>query len=221
MLDYIEYFGIPASIAMVLAVFFFALQLLGKILEVKGKAVPEILKISKYFKRKRKEKETLSKITDFVDEYKTVPSTLEEVRTLLKDVREHYSEDNISKRDGWMQGVNDKFADLYARQAERDEIDAQLNAKLDKNNAIILDLLIDNKRNYILDFTSKAADLSYPLTKEQYNRFFTVYDEYEEIIEKNNLVNGQVNVAHEVVSRSFETRLKNRAFIEDAHPYDH
>lgn len=87
--------------------------------------------------------------------------------------------------------------------------------KLDQNNADTLAILIDNKRNYILNFTSKAVDMSYPLTKEQYNRFFIVYDEYEEIIKKNNTVNGQVDVAHEVVNKSFEERLKKHAFIED------
>lgn len=213
MLDYIEYFGIPASTAMVLAGFFFMLQIIGKILEVKGKAVPEIMKISNYFKRRKKEKETLSKMTDFMEKYEAVPQTLSDVQSLLKDVREHYDADNITKRNQWMEWVNNQ-ATVY------DTSISELKSALDENNKITLSILIDNKRNFLLDFTSKAADLSYPLTKEQYNRFFTVYDEYEKIIAQNNMVNGQVDVAHEVVSRSFESRLRNHAFIEDTHSYD-
>jgi hypothetical protein len=57
------------------------------------------MKVRKYFKRKKQErieqKETLMK-----------------VQQLLSDVNGHYSEDNIAKRDKWMEWVNDR-ADVY------------------------------------------------------------------------------------------------------------
>lgn len=222
--NYIEFFDkLPFWLIVSLMVFFGLIQGIGEILEFKGKAVPEAMKIRKYFKRKRREKESFRKLPDFIEKYEKkyteTTDTLVDVKALLTDVQRHYSEDNIAMRDGWMREVNEHIVDSEKLRKEQADVMKELKDKLDQNNADTLAILIDNKRNYILDFTSKAVDLSYPLTKEQYNRFFIVYDEYEEIIRKNGMVNGQVDVAHEVVSKSFEERLKKHAFIED-HRYD-
>ena len=139
---------------------------------------------------------------------KKIPETLGKVETLLNNVDQHYSTDNITKRDKWMEWVNNQ-ATVY------DTSIAELKESLEENNKITLSILIDSKRNYLLDFTSKAVDLSYPLSREQYQRFYNVHEEYEEILEKNHMTNGQVNVAYDVVTRSFEERLKKHAFIED------
>ena len=147
-------------------------------------------------------------------------TTMEEVKNLLNNVNQHYSEDNITKRDGWMQGVNSKFEDIYAKQAERDALIISLNEKIDKNNADTLSLLIDNKRNFILEFAEKAADLSRLVTREQYKRFFKVHEEYEKIIADNDLKNGEVDIAHRMTVQSYEERLKKHAFFEDAHGYN-
>ena len=53
----IEFLGIPATIAIVLVGLFLILQIIGELCELKGKIVPEFLKIRKYFKRKKQEKE--------------------------------------------------------------------------------------------------------------------------------------------------------------------
>lgn len=230
MLDYIKYLGIPASVSFTLACIFFGLQIIGEALEVKGRAVPEIMRISmkvrKHFAQKKKERETLSHMTEFLDDYRNtknenneMTATLTDVIGLLNDVKEHYSEDNITKRDGWMQSVNSKFEDIYAKQAERDELIISLNEKIDKNNADTLSLLIDNKRNYIIDFASKSADISCPVTREQYKRFFKVHKEYEEIIAENGMSNGEVDVAYRIAVESYEERLKSHSFIEDIRGY--
>lgn len=220
MLSLIEYLGLPATVATLIVAVIFVLQLIGELLEAKGKVVPEIIKIRKYFIRKRRERETLSQMTDFMDKYKSMGDTLVEVQSFLKDVKAHYSEDNITKRDGWMQGVNDKFEDLYAKQSERDALVISLNDKIDKNNADTLSLLIDNKRNFILDFATRAADQDRPITREQYKRFFKVHKEYENIIEENNMSNGEVDIAYRMAVESYEERLKNHGFIEDIRGYN-
>lgn len=219
MLGYIEYLGVPASIAIILVGILLFLQLIGEFLEFKGKIVPEFMKIRKYFARRKKEKEALHKVVNFVDKYEEMASTLTEVQTLLKDVREHYSDDNITKRDGWMREVNEHIVESEQRRLEQARIMQELAEKLDKNNADTLKILIDNQRNYLLDFTSKAVDLKYPLTKEQYQRFFNVHSEYEKILEENDMVNGQVDAAYSIVTKSFEERLKQHAFIEDSIEY--
>ena len=51
MLDYIEYLNIPEKALLVLVSIFFVMQIIGELLEFKGKVVPEFFKIRKYFKR--------------------------------------------------------------------------------------------------------------------------------------------------------------------------
>ena len=57
MLNYIEYFeehvGLPGLIVATLVALFFVLQLIGELLEFKGKVVPEFLKIRKFFQRRK------------------------------------------------------------------------------------------------------------------------------------------------------------------------
>ena len=96
----------------------------------------------------------------------------------------------------------------------------ELNEKLDKNNADTLSLLIDGKRNTIIDFASKVIDENYPVTREQFNRIFKIYEEYEKIIENNNLTNGEVDIAYRIIKESYENHMKNHTFIENIRGYD-
>lgn len=78
MLGYIEYLNVPAKIAVAIIAMFFVMQLIGEVLEFKGKAVPEFLKIRKFFSRRRKEKKEAS-------------NTLKEVQRLLGEVNNQYN----------------------------------------------------------------------------------------------------------------------------------
>ncbi len=220
MLGYIEYLGIPTSIALLLVCIFFILQIIGELLEFKGKVVPEFLKIRKYFTRKKKERQALSKITDLLDEYQQMSNTIQEVNRLLADIDKHYSKDNIAMRDGWMKDVNDHIACSEDRIKEQDSLMRELNEKLDKNNAVTLSILIENKRGSIIDFASKVIDENYPVTKEQFNRIFKIYKEYEEIIEEHELTNGEVDIAIHIIQESYEQHMKNHTFIEDVRGYN-
>ena len=51
MLDYIEYLNIPVKVAIVLIGAFLIMQLVGEILEFKGKVVPEFVKVRKIVKK--------------------------------------------------------------------------------------------------------------------------------------------------------------------------
>lgn len=56
MISYVEYLNIPAKIAITLIVLFFCMQIVGEILEFKGKVVPEFIKIRKVFARRKHER---------------------------------------------------------------------------------------------------------------------------------------------------------------------
>lgn len=202
MLDYIEYLKLPTTVACIIVGIFLFLQIIGEILEIKGKVVPEIMKIRKYFARKKHEREILHQLPDEFKKFKAI----------LCDFESHYSKDNIAKRDKWMKTVNDKLR-------QNDESIKELDKKLDKNNKDTLSLLIDSKRNTIIDFASRVIDENAPVTREQFNRVFKLYDEYENIIESNKLTNGEVDIAYRIIKESYEKHMKAHTFIEDVRGY--
>lgn len=219
--NYIEFFdSMPVSIVFVLMILFGLLQGIGEILEFKGKVVPEFLKVRKYFKRKREERIALSKITDMWEEHEQMSLFIKDARRLLADLDKHYSNDNITMRDKWMKEVNEHITSSEEKRKEQDDLMRELNAKLDKNNDVTLSILIENKRSAIIDFASKVIDDSYPVTREQFNRAFKTYREYEEIIEEHQLTNGEVDIAIHIIQESYEQHMKKHTFIEDVRGYN-
>ena len=216
MLSYIEYLNTPTGIATVLVGVFLCIQIIGELLEFKGNIVPEFMKVRKYFSRKKIEREAISQLPAVMEELKKVPETLKKVQTLLGDVDAHYSKDNITKRDEWIQWVNNRshIYDEYAPHI------SELEKKMDKNNAITQSLWIDSKRNMIIEFASKVIDEKYPATREQFNRIFKVYQEYEEFIHDNDLTNGEVDIAIRIIKESYEKHMRNHTFVEDVRGYN-
>ena len=94
-MDAIGFLGLPGSIAVVIVALFLIMQIIGELTELGGKVVPEFLKIRKYFKRKREEKEKQAKL-------------LERLAEKLESFEGHYNPDNIARRNEWMRGVDDR-----------------------------------------------------------------------------------------------------------------
>ena len=113
-----------------------------------------------------------------------MPAALENVKQTLDNFNQHYSSDNISRRDKWIENVNKCLEN-------NDKCIKELSQKLDKNNEDTLTLLIESKRSTIISFASKVIDRNSQVTKEQFNRIFRLYKEYEDIISENNLTNGE------------------------------
>lgn len=220
MLNYMEFLNTPTKVMTAFVGVFLVIQIIGELLEFKGKVVPEFIKIRKYFKRKKEERIALSRVTDLIGEYGQMVETLNNVNRLLDDIDKHYSKDNIAMRDNWMKEVNEHIADSECRNKQQDALMRELSEKLDKNNDITLSILIENKRGSIIDFASKVIDEKYPVTKEQFNRALKIYEEYEEIIEENELTNGEVDIAIRIIRESYETHMRNHTFIEDARGYN-
>lgn len=203
MIEYIEFLNLPATIAIVTVVLFLILQIIGELLEFKGKIVPEFLKIRKYFNRKKTEREMINDA--FI--------TLKDVKTAFAEFNTHYNSDNIRMRDQWIKSVNKKLEqnDIWVK---------ELDKKLDKNNQDTLSLLIDSKRNTIINFASFVIDEKKPVTREQYNRIFKIYEEYENIILNNKLTNGEVDIAIRIIKESYEKHMKHQSFVEDVLGYN-
>lgn len=220
MLNYLEYLNTPTGIVTVLVCVFLFIQIVGELLEFKGKIVPEFFKVRKYIARKKRERQALSKMTVLLDEHQQMAQTITEVHRLLNDIDKHYSADNIAMRDGWMKEVNQHIAESDERRKKQDELMSALNDKLDKNNADTLSLLIDSKRNAIIDFASKVIDENFPVTREQFHRIFKIHKEYEDIIKNNGLTNGEVDIAIRIIKEAYENHMRNHSFVENIRGYD-
>lgn len=220
MLNYLEYLNSPIKVTTFLVGVFLVIQIVGEILEFKGKVVPEFIKIRKYFARKRKERQALSQMTVLLDEHNQMAQTLKEVNRVLADIDKHYSKDNIAMRDGWMKEVNEHIVNSEKKRSEQDALMRELSEKLDRNNADTLAILIDNKRNTIIDFASYVVDDKCSVTREQFNRIFKLYKEYEEIIDQNGMTNGEVDIAYRIITEAYENHLKNHTFVENIRGYD-
>lgn len=198
MLNYIEYLNVPSQIAIALIAVLFVLQLIGEFLNFKGKAVPEIMSIRKYFARKKSERKVI----------KELPDTIQDLKNIVNNINKHYSSDNISMRDKWIDSVNKELN-------MEDKLVRDLYKKIDEANKDIVSILVDNKRDAIIDFASRVSNSSVLVTKEQFNRIFKLYKEYEDLISKNGITNGEVDIAYRIIVESYEEHLSNHTFIED------
>jgi len=203
MMNYIEFLKLPEAWAVFIIGLLVVAQVIGEVLELMGKVVPEFFKIRKFFARKSQEKKDKKQL-------------LEDVKNLLSDVNTHYSEDNITKRNEWMNWVNDR-AVVYDDAVSKLLL---LQDKLNENNEITLDLYINVNRNRILDFARIVADDSVLASREEFNRIYKVNKEYHAILEKYNKENGEVDTAMKLIDEAYDYRMKNHSFIEDMRGYN-
>lgn len=199
----IDTLSIPGFIATILIVLYLIGQFIGELLELKGKIVPEFFKIRKYFKRKKDEKETQKEL-------------LQNVQTTLDEINSHYSTDNIEKRNKWMNWVNERTK-IYDT-AVTDLI--QLKDALESNKELTLDLYININRNRIIDFARMVANEDKIFSREEFNRIFKVYKQYEEILAQYKKKNGEVDIAFKVITEGYQERMKDNSFLEDIRGYN-
>lgn len=206
MLNYIEYLGVPFKVAFTLAVVFFGMQVIGELLEFKGKVVPEIFKIRKYFSRRKAEKNETAQ-------------TLKEVKQLLSDVNSHYSNDNITKRNEWMQKVNERGAQYDESIQKITENLNDVTQALKDNTRLTEEMFIQSSRDRIIDFATKVAGEEVSVSREEFNRIFKVYTKYETFLENRGLTNGEIDVAYRIIMESYEQHMRHHTFIEDRRGY--
>ena len=207
MLGYLEYLKLPAAVAGAIVGMLLVANLVGELLELKGKVVPEFMKVRKYFKRKR-------------DEKRENAETLKAVKLLLADVNAHYSADNISKRDAWMNWVNSR-ADVYDNSIiEIKDNLAMVTSALQDNSKLTEELFVQSSRDRIIDFGILVADGEKIISREQFHRIFKVHDDYEKFLKKRGLKNGETDIAMRVINESYATHMREHTFLEDVRGYN-
>ena len=168
MISYLEYLNAPTKVGFAIIACFIIMQVIGELLEFKGKVVPEFLKIRKFFLRRKAEKEE-------------VRLMLQRVEQKLTDVNSHYSADNITRRDNWIKLISEK-SDLYGDSIiVINKALAEVTEELKDNTRLTEEMFVQSSRDRIIDFATKVADESTMVSREEYNRIFKVYDKFETI----------------------------------------
>ena len=174
----IEFLGVPATIAIALVGLFLILQIIGELCELKGKIVPEFLKIRKYFKRKKQEKEETKQM-------------IQDCKQALLEFNSHYSPANIAKRNNWMHEVDDSVR-------SNDELIQKLDGKMDKlletNKTLatqleqvksnVLENEADRLRSDLFDCGNRCRR-NIRLHPEEMDHIRDVYKKYSEVLHQN------------------------------------
>lgn len=194
--------GIPGSIAVVLIAIFALLQLIGEFIEAIGKVAPPFLKLRKIYSARKAQLQDQAQ-------------TLTAVKTLLEDVSSHYAADNITKRDSWMNWVNSR-AEVYDNTiVEYRQLIENLTNALECNTAMTLHMFAESSRDRIIDFAAEIGKNYRPISREEFNRIFKVYDEYEAFLKEHNMTNGEVETNYEFIQDAYKERVENHSFAED------
>ena len=201
MIGYLEYLDVPVKIGLVIIGSFLVMQIIGEFLEFKGKVVPEFLKVRKFFSRRKQEKNKTAQ-------------TLREVKQLLSEVNAHYSEDNITKLNSWMDWVNERTVVYDNSIVDITKNLADVTQALKDNTKLTEEIFIQSSRDRIIAFATKVADENALVSMEEFNRILKVYNDYENYLHDHNLTNGEVEIAHRIIEESYELRLKTRSFTE-------
>lgn len=222
MLTYFEYlkqnlnFNIPTVIIVIVVMS----QIVGELLSLKGKIVPEIFTFRKYLARKREERKAIHELPEIIKKFDELSDTLEDFKLLVKEWNGHYNSDNITMRNDWMRDVDNKEHCLEEQSNKLEQQLEKLNDKIDKIGETVLNQSIEDRRNAIINFAQIVIDENAPVTREQFNRIFKIHREYEDIIEKNHATNGEVDISIQIIRESYEGHMRNHTFIEEIRGYD-
>lgn len=178
LLKAIEYLGTPTTIAIALVALFVVLQIIGEIVEVFGKVVPEFLKIRKYFSRKKKEKEEINQM-------------IKECKEAILEFNSHYSEDNITKRNTWMNGINNSVKNndtlIQALDSKIDKIlvaNEDVKTQLNQVKSNVLENEADRLRSELFDCGNRCRR-NIRLHPEEMDHIRAVYTKYSDVLNQN------------------------------------
>lgn len=206
MLAYLEYLSVPEVVGLSVVALLLVMNIVGEILEFKGKVVPEWIKIRKYISRKKKERQETAE-------------TIKEVKRLLGDVNKHYSADNITKRNSWMQWVNNRATVYDDSIVKINKTLSDVTQALKDNTKMTEEMFVQSSRDRIIDFATKVENRNTMVSREEFNRIFKVYDNYERFLRDRGLTNGEIDINYQIIKESYEEHLHNHTFIEDVRGY--
>lgn len=230
-IESLQGWGIPTLVISIFVGIFLLLQLVGEISEACGKLVPEVMKIRKYFKRKKQEKsKRIQREIEIEDTLKTSTQLQEDVKSLLNEVNMHYSTDNIKMRNDWIRKVDEdrdwmhERATIYDRSVqdlvELTSVVKQLTTDVQLNNKMTSQMYKDSNRNRILDFAHDLINNSRKseiviYSQEEFNKIRRMYKDYMNFLKTYGGKNGQVDNAMIVVDKAERGEFSNIHIVTD------
>lgn len=208
------YVSVPTWVIIALLFLLLISQVVGEIIELCGKVAPGFMKLRKMSKEKRDKERKRDEMVAKCE------AALEKNNTLFEEFTALYSNDNMRKRNLWIDDVNHDRDDYHEHREENRRQFQELRDDLAKNSEITLAIFIENKRGAIINFAAKVTDSSALVTHEEFRRIFKIYDEYEKIIEEYQMTNGEVDIAIRIIREAYEERLKQHSFVEDMRGYN-
>lgn len=200
------YLGIPMIVIACALALLFVLNIIGSILDFKGKVWPEIINFRRRRRRKKEEKDKQKQL-------------LEDVQASLNEMKAHYSPEKLAERDAWINCVNSTMTWVHTRADEYDASIEKIVSALDANTKMTEDMFVESSRDRIIDFAERASDFEAILSHEQFRRIFRVHEDYEKFLKARNRTNGEVDTAYEMIQDGFKYRMKNHCFAEDIKGY--
>lgn len=196
MVELFEKMGVPGTVISVIA---FVLLVAGAIKEFTNsfstfkKVFNWIKGIKKRIKEKKEAREKMQQ-------------SLLEAQKIIKDFSVHYSEDNISQRDNWINWVNSQ-AENYNKTLESiDNTLSSFKEKLDKTTILAEETSLNQKRLSVLEFAARVNNPRYDYSKEYFLKMKKIIEEYETYIEENNISNGEIDQAIKVIEKAYKEK---------------
>ena len=196
MVELFEKMGVPGTVISVIA---FVLLVAGAIKEFTNsfstfkKVFNWIKGIKKRIKEKKEAREKMQQ-------------SLLEAQKIIKDFSVHYSEDNISQRDNWINWVNSQ-AENYNKTLESiDNTLSSFKEKLDKTTILAEETSLNQKRLSVLEFAARVNNPRYDYSKEYFLKMKKIIEEYETYIEENNISKGEIDQAIKVIEKAYKEK---------------
>lgn len=201
MVELFERLGVPGAVISVIA---FVLLVAGAIKEFTNSfsTFKKVFNWIKGIKKRIKEKKEVRE---------RMQQSLLEAQKIIKDFSVHYSEDNISQRDNWINWVNSQAEDYNKTLASIDNTLSSLKEKLDKTTNLAEETSLNQKRLSVLEFAARVNNPRYDYSKEYFLKMKKIIEEYEKYIEENNISNGEIDQAIKVIEEAYKEKEKLNA----------
>lgn len=178
LIEAINYIGVPTSIAIAVIGLFVVAQVVGEVVELCGKVVPEFLKVRKTFARRKSEKEETKQM-------------IMDCKNALSEFNKHYGKDNITQRNDWMNQVNDSMKNndilIQALDGKVDKIleaNGNLKTQLEQVKENVLDNEADRLRSELFDCGNRCRR-HIRLHPEEMEHIRAVYKKYSDVLHQN------------------------------------
>lgn len=134
----------------------------------------------------------------------------------IKALENKITEYDKINHDHWQVSIDYREKYAYDQNAIMEQLSSltnlinSLQKKIDENE---LRKQVDGLRTTIISFATSLGNPQFRPSLDHYNNIFAKIEEYEEVLEKNGLENGQTTVSVKIIKRHYEQALERGDFL--------